>query len=94
MRNWTGTKSSVTFSLRIKASAARELARIDKPHRIRIIEAIDLLPDNPWGGKALKGELSGLRRIRVGDYRVVYEIHEQQVLILVVRVAHRKDVYR
>ena len=84
----------MTFSLRIKASAAKELARIDKPQRMRIIEAIDRLPDNPRGGKVLKGELSGLRRMRVGDYRVVYEIHEQQVLILVVRVAHRRDVYR
>lgn len=85
---------SVTFSLKIKSSAAKELAKVAKPERIRVIAAIDQLPENPWAGKALKGELSGLRRIRVGNYRVVYEIHEQQVLILVVRVAHRKDVYR
>ncbi len=84
----------MTFSLKIKSSAFKELRRINKPDRIRIIAAIDQLPANPWVGKLLKGELSGLRRIRVGDYRVVYEIHEQQVVILVVRVAHRKDVYR
>lgn len=59
-----------------------------------MVAAIDQLPANPWIGKSLKGELSGLRRIRVGDYRVVYEIHEQQVVILVVRIAYRKDVYR
>jgi len=84
----------VNFSLKIKSSALKELKRINKPERTRIIHAIDQLPASPWLGKVLKGELSGLRRIRVGDYRVIYEIHEQQVLILVVRIAHRKDVYR
>jgi len=84
----------VTFSLQIKASAAKELKRINKPERLRIVDAIDRLPANPYIGKSLKGELSGLRRIRAGDYRVIYEIHEQQVVILIVRVAHRKDAYR
>jgi mRNA interferase RelE/StbE len=84
----------VTFSLQIKSSAFKELKRINKPQRIRIIAAIEQLPTNPWTGKSLKGELSGLRRIRVGDYRVVYEIHKQQLVILVIRIAHRQDVYR
>jgi len=84
----------VTFSLQIKSSAARELKRINKPERLRIVSAIDNLPGNPYIGKSLKGELSGLRRIRIGDYRVIYEIHAQQVVILIIRVAHRKDAYR
>jgi mRNA interferase RelE/StbE len=84
----------LNYSLRIKESAFKELQRIDKPRRLRIIEAIEALPDNPLSGKSLKGDLSGLRRIRVGDFRVVYELIEHQVLILIVRVAHRKSVYR
>ncbi|MDX8392504.1 MAG: type II toxin-antitoxin system RelE/ParE family toxin [Mariprofundaceae bacterium] len=84
----------MNFSLKIKSSALKELKRINKPERKRIIHAIEQLPASPWLGKSLKGELSGLRRIRIGDYRVVYEIHDQQVLVLVVRIAHRKDVYR
>lgn len=84
----------MNYSLRIKESAFKELQRIDKPRRLRIIEAIEALPDNPLSGKSLKGDLSGLRRIRVGDFRVVYELIEHQVLILIVRVAHRKSVYR
>jgi mRNA interferase RelE/StbE len=84
----------VNYSLRIKASAFKELQRIAKPDRLRIIEAIEALPLNPLAGKSLKGDLYGLRRIRVGDYRVVYEVIEQQVLILVIRLAHRKAVYR
>ena len=84
----------MNYSLQIKESAFKELQRIDKPQRLRIIEAIETLPAQPLAGKPLKGDLSGLRRLRVGDYRVVYEVIDQQVLILIVRIAHRKAVYR
>ena len=84
----------MNYSLQIKESAFKELQRIDKPQRLRIIEAIEALPGHPLAGKSLKGDFSGLRRIRVGYYRVVYELIEQQVLILIIRVAHRKSVYR
>jgi len=84
----------VRYSLQIKQSALKELQRLAKPDRQRLIEAIDQLMENPHVGKLLKGEFSGLRRIRAGDYRVIYEINEGQVLVLVVRVAHRKQVYR
>ena len=82
------------YSLKIKQSAFKEIQRLDKPDKKRLIEAIEKLTDNPHIGKLLKGELFGLRRIRVGSYRVIYEINEGEVLILVLRVAHRKDVYR
>ena len=82
------------YSLQIKRSALKELERLPKPERQRLVEAIDLLAENPHVGKLLKGEFSGLRRIRVGAYRVIYEINEGQVLILILRVAHRKQVYR
>ena len=86
--------SGVAYSVRIKRSAARELARVAKPARARIAEMIDGLAGNPFMGTALKGELRGLRRIRVGEYRVVYEIREGELVVLVIRVRHRRDVYR
>lgn len=82
------------YSLQIKKTALKELTKLAKADRVRIVEAIDRLVDNPHVGKVLKGELSGLRRIRVGHYRVVYEINEGEVMILVVRVARRKEVYQ
>ncbi len=82
------------YSLKIKQSAYKELQRLDKKERIRIVSTIDKLTGNPHIGKALKGELSGLRRIRSGNYRVIYEINEGEVLVLVLRIAHRKQVYR
>ena len=82
------------YSLKIKQSAYKEIQQLDKKERIRIVSAIDKLTDNPHIGKVLKGELSGLRRIRSGNYRVIYEINEGEVLILVLRIAHRKQAYR
>ena len=82
------------YSLKIKQSAFKEIQRLDKPDKKRLVEAIDKLTDNPHIGKLLKGEFLGLRRIRVGSYRVIYEINEGEVMILILRVAHRKDIYR
>ena len=84
----------MSFSIRIKESAARELRRVAKPDRTRIVAAIDRLTETPHLGAALKGDLRGLRRLRVGDYRIVYEIRDEELVVLVVRVAHRRDAYR
>lgn len=84
----------MSYSLSVKQSAAKALAKVPKRDRLRLIEAIDRLKVQPSAGGVLKGEFSGLRRIRVGDYRVVYEVHEQELLILVIRVGHRREIYR
>ena len=80
----------MSYSIRIKRSAARELSRIPRHDRVRIVRAIDRLGEEPLAGSALKGELRGLRRIRVGHYRVVYEVLDEELVVLVVRVAHRR----
>ena len=84
----------MSFSIRIKGSAARELRRIAQADRRRLVEAIGRLSENPFLGNALRGELRGLRRLRVGDYRVLYNVQNEALIVLVVRVAHRRDVYR
>ena len=84
----------MSFSIRIKESAARELGRIAEPDRTRIVAAIDRLAETPRLGAALKGDLRGLRRLRVGDYRVVYEVRDGELIVLAVRVAHREEAYR
>ena len=78
----------------IKRSAAKALAAIPRDDRLRLIEAIDRLTANPAAGSVLKGEFSGLRRVRVGGYRIVYEVQDRQLTVLVVRIGHRRDVYR
>lgn len=84
----------MNYSIRIKRSAARELARIPGPERRRLVAAIDGLSENPFLGESLKGRLHGLRRTRVGAYRVIYEILDNELVVLVVRVAHRQSAYR
>jgi len=61
---------------------------------LRLIAAIDQLRESPHAGGVLKGEFSGLRRLRVGNYRIVYEVIDEELVILVVRLGHRKDIYR
>ena len=84
----------MTYSVSIKQSALKSLKNIAREDRLRIIEAIDQLKTNPAAGGVLKGEYSGLRRIRIGSYRVVYEVHDEQLTVLVIRIGHRREVYR
>ncbi|MCY3700180.1 MAG: type II toxin-antitoxin system RelE/ParE family toxin [Gemmatimonadetes bacterium] len=84
----------MAYSVRIKGSAVKALGRIPKHDRVRIVDAIDGLAEHPHAGSSLKGGLRGLRRIRVGGYRVVYEVQDATLVVLVVRVAHRGTVYR
>ncbi len=82
------------YKIEIKRSAGKELAGIASKDQKRIIARIRSLADDPRppGSKKLCGEEK--YRIRHGDYRILYEIHEELVTVMVVRVAHRKDVYR
>ncbi len=80
--------------IEIKKSAAKELQKIARKDRIRIIEKIRSLSSNPApsGSKKLSG--GNKYRVRQGDYRILYEIFESTITIVVVRIAHRRDVYR
>ena len=84
----------MSYSIRIRRSAARELGHVPWRERERLVKAIDALAEHPFSGNALKGGLRGLRRLRVGDYRVVYEVQEDALIVLIIRVAHRRDAYR
>lgn len=84
----------MTYSVSIKQSAAKALAQIARDDRLRIVDAIDQLRTNPAAGGVLKGEYAGLRRIRVGSYRIVYEVRDQQLVVLVIRIGHRREVCR
>lgn len=76
-----------------KASVAGDLKRLDKPAARRVIERLErALSQNSNVGIPLTGEFHGLFKLRVGDYRVIYAKREDGVLVL--RIGHRKDVYR
>ena len=83
------------FGVEFKPSADRAMQRLPIEVQKRIVLAAEGLggdPD-PHGAKQLSG-MTGVWRIRVGRYRVVYEVHHDRKVVMVLRVAHRKDVYR
>jgi len=90
----TGLRFVVNFSIRIKRSAEKEIRRIAKADQIRIVKAIDELAHNPYSGHKLMGEFRSFRRLRVGAYRIIYEVQETELTVFVVRVAHRSEAYR
>jgi len=83
----------VTYRIELRPAAARALKKLDPPVRRRIQGAITLLAQEPRppAARALRGR-PGLR-IRVGDYRIVYTVSDDVLLVVVVTVGHRRDVY-
>jgi mRNA interferase RelE/StbE len=81
------------YELLIKRRAQKQLAGIPQPNRDRIITAVHSLADDPRpsGVKKLSGRDAW--RIRVGDYRIIYEIDDGVLVVLVVSIGHRRDVY-
>jgi len=83
------------FEVIIKPAAEKQMDRLPAKVRARIVAALEELRTDPrpTGCMKLAGE-DALWRIRVGQYRVVYKIADESLVLLVVRVAHRRDVYR
>lgn len=84
------------YHLRILPAATRELERLEKPDARRIVERIKWLAANLGDIKpeSYTGDLAGLYKFRVGDYRVVYQILHDEQTIVIHQVGHRSDIYR
>jgi mRNA interferase RelE/StbE len=85
----------VAYSIQFKPQALRQLEKLPRDAQKRLAAKIEALCDDtfPPGCKKMEG-LDDAWRIRAGDYRVVYQVHRGVLLILVLTVRHRKDVYR
>ena len=81
-------------SVEFKPNADKELDALPKQHRARIIKAAMALGNNPRPPGCKKLKNSEAYRIRIGEYRVIYEIHDDVLIVLVVRVAHRRSAYK
>ncbi|MDQ3608356.1 MAG: type II toxin-antitoxin system RelE/ParE family toxin [Actinomycetota bacterium] len=83
------------YRVTLAPPAARQLRKFDPQVRRRIQAALELLaaePRPPAATQLVGG--SGEWRVRTGDYRIIYEIEDDQLLVLVLRVGHRREVYR
>jgi len=85
----------VVYRLEYKSSVKRELRKLSRADRILIVNKIELLKTTPRpeGSAKLKGSRD-LFRIRHGDYRVVYQIKKNYLLIIIIRIGHRREIYK
>jgi len=69
----------------------KRLKELDRQARIRVLRRIKTLEESPFSGKRLRGHLSGLLSLRMGDYRIIYQVSKDQVVIRT--VGHRRSIY-
>ena len=83
------------YTVKWDEDALEDLSSLGKAEAIRIVKKIEShLAKDPLNlGKPLSGNLASLYRYRIGDYRVIYQIFKNELIVVVVRVGHRKDVY-
>lgn len=81
---------------RLLDAAARDLARLDKPEARRVVARINWLVSNyaTIQPEALSGNRAGFYKLRVGDFRVIYEILDPEQILLVHAIGHRREIYR
>lgn len=79
------------MEIKYKPSAVKQLTKLPRNEKKKIIKKLELLAENPLAGKGLKGELEGLRSLRAWPYRIIYEIKDRSLIIL--SVTHRQSAY-
>ena len=85
----------MSYAVTLAPAAARQLRKFDPPAKRRIQGVLELLAEDPRPPAATRLVGGGGEwRVRTGDYRVIYEIHDAHLLVLVLRIGHRRDVYQ
>lgn len=86
----------MAWTIKYTANVLKELKKLDKPIAKKIIEYMEQIANiNPRNnGKALKGNLKDFWRYRVGDYRIMCNLEDEILEVLVLKVSHRKEVYK
>ncbi len=83
-----------SISIRWERRAVKELRRLPKDIQVLVVDSVENLPLDPLRGQQLSGQWKGLRRLRVGHVRVIYGFDGAELLIAVLRVGLRREVYR
>ena len=83
------------YTIIVAPKAKKQIDELPPDIKSRIANVLlDVLAQNPFVGKALKAELKGLYSYRVGEYRIIYSILRHEVIIQIIKVMHRREVYR
>jgi mRNA interferase RelE/StbE len=81
------------YCLVIPKKVQKEIDRIDKKYKVKVLLALKILEEEPYTGKKLEGEYSGKRSYRVWPYRIIYEIRKKELIILIIHIGHRQSAY-
>ncbi|MBP9686629.1 MAG: type II toxin-antitoxin system RelE/ParE family toxin [Candidatus Doudnabacteria bacterium] len=81
------------YKIEIPKRVQKELEKLPRRYQEVIVTKLRVLTNNPFLGKRLQGEFEGLYSLRAWPYRIIYEVRQRQLIILLLKVAHRKDAY-
>jgi len=85
----------LAYKIEYAEGVARDLRRLPRDVKLKALAAVErVLASNPQEGKPLTGVYKGLWKYRIGNYRIVYSIEKERLVVFVLRIRHRKDVYR
>ena len=85
------------YSIELSNFVSKELEKIykvDQKLYFRFISTIETLKLNPYQGKRLRGEFAGDYSLRVGDYRIVYTVYKDRLVVYIIDLGHRREIYR
>jgi prevent-host-death family protein len=89
-------KSNYKYNVsdKIRKAGEKNLEKLPEIDRLKIITAFAILAQNPFLGKKLGGKLTGIYSYRIWPYRILYKIYKEHFLVVILNIAHRKDVYK
>lgn len=82
------------WEIRIEKKAKKDLNKIPEKYRQRILASLVQIANDPFVAKKLSGHLAGMYSLRVLPYRIIYKIYRQKILIIIIRIGYRRDVYK
>lgn len=83
----------MAYQLRIKPSAEKALNKLPQKDHYRALTAINIIANDPFSGKRLKGGREGQWSMRIWPYRIIYSIHKKELIVFVVAIGHRHGIY-
>jgi len=82
------------YQIKWKESAIKLIRGFPKDVKQRVVDTVERLGEDPFKGEPLAGELKGLRRVRIGDYRIVYLVDTEKGIIIIVKAGKRGNIYK
>jgi len=82
------------YIIKYTREAKKRIEKLDPPIKQIIKKAIESLSLNPYRGKPLSYELAGLYSLRTSDYRIIYRVREKELIIIIITVGHRREIYK